>query len=144
MTKKDRRLAGCRDFGFIQLSKYQNPSKINKYRAMQQPTMTCRYRVGRSFFILTNFGETTMIILVNYTHSIMRQYMIEGFTTAKDMALRWNVTTRTVQILCSEGRIEGATKFGDVWAIPVNAEKPTDNRVRTGAYKNWRKKKTTD
>ena len=28
----------------------QKPSKINKYRAMQQPTMTCRYRVGGSFF----------------------------------------------------------------------------------------------
>ena len=103
-----------------------------------------RYRVGRSFLVLANFGETIMIILVSYTHSTMRQYMIEGFTTAKDMAQRWNVTTRTVQILCSEGRIEGATKFGDVWALPVNAEKPTDNRVRTGAYKNWRKKKTAD
>ena len=74
----------------------------------------------------------------------MRQYMIEGFTTAKDMAQRWNVTTRTVQVLCSEGRIEGATKFGDVWAIPVNAEKPTDNRIRTGMYKNWRKRVSND
>ena len=27
----------------------QKPGKINKYRAMQQPTVTCRYRVG-SFF----------------------------------------------------------------------------------------------
>ena len=118
----------------------QKPSKISKYRAIQQPTMTCRYRVGGSFFILTNFGETIMIILVNCIQSTVRQYMIEGFTTVKDMAQRWNVTTRTVQILCSEGRIKGATKFGDVWAIPVNVEKPTDNRVKSGAYKNWRKK----
>ena len=118
----------------------QKPSKINKCRAIQQPTVTCRYRVGGSFFILTNFGETIMIILVNCIQSTVRQYMIEGFTTVKDMAQRWNVTTRTVQILCSEGRIKGATKFGDVWAIPVNVEKPTDNRVKSGAYKNWRKK----
>ena len=130
--------------GHTQRYIHQKSSKINKYRAIQQPTITCRYRVGRSFFVLTNFGETIMIILVSCIHSTMRQYMIEGFTTAKDMAQRWNVTTRTVQILCSEGRIEGATKFGDIWAIPVNAEKPTDNRVRTGAYKNWRKKKTAD
>ena len=27
----------------------QIPSKINKYRAIQQPTVTCRYRVGGSF-----------------------------------------------------------------------------------------------
>lgn len=29
----------------------QKPSKINKYRAMQQPTITCRYRVGGLLFL---------------------------------------------------------------------------------------------
>ena len=29
----------------------QKPSKISKYRAIQQPTMTYRYRVGGSFFV---------------------------------------------------------------------------------------------
>ena len=29
----------------------QKPSKINKYRAIQQPTVTCRYRVGGSYFV---------------------------------------------------------------------------------------------
>ena len=29
----------------------QIPSKINKYRAIQQPTVTCRYRVGGSYFV---------------------------------------------------------------------------------------------
>lgn len=45
-----------------------------------------------------------------------------------------------VQTMYAEGRIEGATKFGDVWAIPRDAEKPTDSRVTSGKYKNWRKK----
>lgn len=66
--------------------------------------------------------------------------MIEGYVTVKDMSERWGITPRTVQILCSEGKIEGVTRFGNAWAIPVNAEKPTDGRVTTGEYRNWRKK----
>ena len=31
-------------------------------------------------------------------------------------------------------------KLGREWAIPVDAERPTDERVTTGEYKNWRKK----
>lgn len=65
--------------------------------------------------------------------------MIEGYTIVKDMAEKWGITPRTVQILCAEGKIEGVTKFGKAWAIPVNAIKPTDNRVTTGEYVNWRK-----
>ena len=66
--------------------------------------------------------------------------MIEGYVTVKDMSERWGITPRTVQILCSEGKIEGVTKFGNAWAIPINAKKPTDGRVTTGEYRNWRKK----
>lgn len=66
--------------------------------------------------------------------------MIEGYVTVRDIAEKWSVTPRTVQILCAKGKIEGATKFGDVWAIPKDAPKPTDNRITTGEYRNWRKK----
>ena len=66
--------------------------------------------------------------------------MIEGYTTVKNIADKWGISIRTVQIMCAEGKIEGVTKFGNVWAIPVNAEKPTDNRVVSGVFKNWRKK----
>ncbi len=66
--------------------------------------------------------------------------MIEGYTTVKEIAQKWGLTSRTVQILCSEGKIEGVTKFGKAWAIPADAEKPTDNRVTSGKYRNWRNK----
>ena len=66
--------------------------------------------------------------------------MKEGYVTVRDIAEKWSVTPRTVQILCAKGKIEGATKFGDVWAIPKDAPKPTDNRITTGEYRNWRKK----
>ena len=36
--------------------------------------------------------------------------------------------------MCSEERIPGATKIGSYWAIPADAEKPKDERVKSGKY----------
>lgn len=66
---------------------------------------------------------------------------MEGYMTIKQAAEVWGVTRRRIQVLCAEGRIEGATKFGRDWAIPVDANKPSDKRVTTGEYRNWRKPK---
>lgn len=66
---------------------------------------------------------------------------MEGYMTIKEAAEVWGVTPRRIQVLCADGRIEGAMKFGRDWAIPKNAEKPVDKRVTTGEYRNWRKKK---
>ena len=68
--------------------------------------------------------------------------MIDGYVTIKEKAEEWNLAPRTLQIMCSEGKIPGATRFGRNWAIPVDAKRPVDGRVTTGEYKNWRKKKT--
>lgn len=38
----------------------------------------------------------------------------------------------------------GAVKFGRDWAVPSDAERPTDKRVVSGEYKDWRKKQQTD
>ena len=35
---------------------------------------------------------------------------------------------------------EGAVKFGRDWAIPVDAIKPEDKRVKSGEYRDWRKR----
>lgn len=67
----------------------------------------------------------------------MANFMTD-YVTIKEIAERWNISTRRVQKMCSEGLIEGAVKFGRDWAIPQNAEKPTDKRIKTGAYINWR------
>jgi DNA-binding transcriptional regulator LsrR (DeoR family) len=48
----------------------------------------------------------------------------------KEVAEKWNISRRRVQILCEEGRIEGAFKLSDVWVIPKDAEKPADRRTR--------------
>ena len=67
---------------------------------------------------------------------------MDGYLTIKQVAEMWNLTTRRVQILCAEGKIEGAVKFGRDWAIPDDAIKPEDKRIKSGAYKNWRRDKS--
>lgn len=66
--------------------------------------------------------------------------MIEGYTTIKVIAEKWGITPRRIQILCSQGKIPGAVKFGRDWAIPSNAERPNDGRITSGEYVNWRNK----
>lgn len=53
---------------------------------------------------------------------------MNGFITVQEAAERWNITDRQVQILCKEGRIEGAVKLSRIWIIPEGAEKPTNSR----------------
>lgn len=66
--------------------------------------------------------------------------MIEGYVTIKEIAERWNMTPRWVQMQCASGKILEDVKFGRDWAVPKDVEKPSDGRVTTGEYKNWRKK----
>lgn len=47
---------------------------------------------------------------------------------------KWNLSGRRIQTLCIEGRIPGATKIGSYWAIPADAEKPKDKRIKSGKY----------
>jgi len=61
-----------------------------------------------------------------------------GYIQADEVAKRWGISMRQVQTLCKDGRIEGAIKFGNTWAIPESAPKPT----RTGKLKPGRKPKT--
>ena len=50
------------------------------------------------------------------------------YLSAKEIAEKWNISRRRVQILCEEGRIDGAYKVSEVWIIPEDAEKPVDRR----------------
>ncbi len=50
------------------------------------------------------------------------------YLTIKETALRWGVSERNVHKLCAAGRVAGAVKHGNVWAIPEYAEKPIDPR----------------
>lgn len=50
------------------------------------------------------------------------------------LANEWEISSRRIQVLCTEGRIRGAKKVGYSWVIPANAEKPSDKRIKTGQY----------
>ncbi|HCS75540.1 MAG TPA: DNA-binding protein [Clostridiales bacterium] len=53
------------------------------------------------------------------------------YMTAKEAAGKWAITPRRVQVLCAQGKIPGAVRFGVTWAIPKNAVKPKDGRRKT-------------
>lgn len=59
---------------------------------------------------------------------------MDGFITLKEASEKWGIGDRRINALCLQGRIPGATKFGNTWAIPKDAEKPSDARVKSGKY----------
>lgn len=60
--------------------------------------------------------------------------MNDIYMTIQEASKAWDITERRIQVLCSEGRITGAKKFGRQWAIPANSPKPDDARIRTGRF----------
>ena len=47
-----------------------------------------------------------------------------------EAAKKWGISKRFVQVLCANGRIEGAARLGRAWMIPKNAKKPADGRTK--------------
>lgn len=56
------------------------------------------------------------------------------YLSIKQTAERWGISSRRIQILCKEERIPGAFLVGNSWAIPEDAEKPKDQRIKSGKY----------
>ena len=47
---------------------------------------------------------------------------------------KWNLSKRRINTLCSQNRIPRVTRIGTIWAIPVDAEKPSDARIKNSRY----------
>ena len=56
------------------------------------------------------------------------------YISISQAAEKWGITPRRIQVLCKQDRIPGAARIGYVWAIPKDAEKPKDARVKSGKY----------
>lgn len=54
---------------------------------------------------------------------------MDEYITTYEVAEKWGVTARRVQLLCSQGRVTGAIKRASTWFIPKEAEKPIDRRA---------------
>lgn len=71
-------------------------------------------------------------IIVN---KVRRNHTMSNTMSVKEAATLWKLTDRRVSALCKEGKIKGAQKDGHSWIIPADAERPIDNRVKSGTYK---------
>ena len=57
-----------------------------------------------------------------------------GFLSTTQASKKWVISPRRIQVLCAEGRIPGVFRVGNTWAIPEEAQKPKDARIRSGRY----------
>ena len=57
------------------------------------------------------------------------------YMSISETAEKWNVSNRRIQVLCVQQRIPGACKIGNMCAIPKDAQKPVDARIRSGKYR---------
>ncbi len=67
-----------------------------------------------------------------------------NYISTIEAAKKWNLSSRRVAILCSEGRIDGVQKIGNTWLVPDDAEKPCDARIKSGKYIKTQKSETED
>lgn len=54
--------------------------------------------------------------------------------TVNEASEKWGIGDKRINVLCHQGRIKGAMKFGSMWAIPEDAKKPKDLRIKSGKY----------
>ncbi|MCF2655997.1 helix-turn-helix domain-containing protein [Lacrimispora saccharolytica] len=59
---------------------------------------------------------------------------MDNYMTLKEAAKKWGIGDRRINALCLQGRIEGATRIGNMWVIPTTTMKPSDARIKTGKY----------
>jgi hypothetical protein len=52
------------------------------------------------------------------------------YIAVKEAAEKWSITPHRIQVLCIQGKIAGAVRFGGSWAIPKDAVKPKDWRYK--------------
>ena len=60
--------------------------------------------------------------------SIGKGKRMKGYLSIREISYKWGVSERRVNQYCTQGRIPGAERFVRSWAIPEDAEKPTDPR----------------
>ena len=71
-------------------------------------------------------------IIVQFLARIKGKIM--EYLSLRQTAEKWGLSIRGVQPWWITGRIPGAKKIGPYWAFPVDAEKPKDERIKSGKY----------
>ena len=66
------------------------------------------------------------------------------YISIQEAVKKWGISERRIQVLCSEGRVQGAFRLGRAWAIPADAAKPADARIKSGKYIKRKDGETSD
>lgn len=70
-----------------------------------------------------------IIPIMEYNILIMEVSNME-YLTATEVSKKWNISSRRISVLCTEGRVDGAVKKGKMWLIPEDTKKPADARYK--------------
>ena len=54
---------------------------------------------------------------------------MKDYLSIRETSYKWGVSERRVNQYVAQGRIPGVERFGRSWAIPEDAEKPTNPRT---------------
>ena len=79
------------------------------------------------------YNLIAIVLIIEYNKSNMEVFNME-YMTALEISKKWNISSRRVGVLYTEGRIIGAVKKGKMWLIPQDAIKPAEAR-RKGVSK---------
>ena len=104
-----------------------SPNTLTKMRKEQMVSMSSLCRICDTL-------QVNLSDIVEYTPEPKEEWRVE-YMTISEAAEKWHITPRRVQVYCNKGRIPGAHRFGHAWAIPADAEKPSDKRIKSGKYK---------
>lgn len=52
------------------------------------------------------------------------------YCTVKEIGEKWGISSRMVNVYCTNHRVPNAIKKGNLWLIPSNAKKPSDLRKK--------------
>jgi hypothetical protein len=91
-----------------------------------------RFWQGKSGNIFTK--SIDIIPLQVYNWDGQERDIMPDYLSITETAAKWGITSRRIALLCNQGRIPGAFKIATNWAIPANAEKPPDARIKSGKY----------
>ena len=56
------------------------------------------------------------------------------YLSIRQTSEKWSISPRRIQVLCASDRIPGAVRIDYSWAIPADAKKPKDARIKSGKY----------
>ena len=56
------------------------------------------------------------------------------YISIRQLSEKWGISTCRIQILCGQGRIPGAIRIANIWAVPADSEKPKDARIKSRRY----------